>query len=135
MAKVERVSYVKTDLEDKPGSLLALMKNLKSKNIGVAGLWGFGTGGGKATLYAIGKNPKKFKRALKAAGLNLEEGPGFFVSGPDRTGALNKTLKTLADAGINISALQAIAVGGRYGSLIWVDPSDADKAAKAMGAK
>lgn len=135
MARAERVSFLKTEIEDKPGALLGLMKDLKAKNVGVAGLWGHGAGGGKATLYAIGKNRKKLKAVLKASGLSAEEGTGFFLKGTDKTGAMVKPLKALAEAGINIGALDGIAVGGRYGSFIWVDPSDVDKAAKALGAK
>jgi hypothetical protein len=41
----------------------------------------------------------------------------------------------LADAGVNITALDAVAAGeGRYGAILWVKPAEVRKAAKALGA-
>jgi hypothetical protein len=135
MAKAQRVTVLKTEIDDKPGSLLTLMKDLKAKNAGVAGLWGHGAGDGKATLFTIAKNQKRVRAVLKASGREVEEGTGFLLKGTDKTGAMVKPLKALAEAGVNIGALDAIAVGGRFASFIWVDPADVDKAAKALGAK
>jgi hypothetical protein len=43
-------------------------------------------------------------------------------------------MATLADAKINITALQAVCAGaGRYGALLFVKPRDVKKAAKALG--
>ncbi len=135
MAKVERVAYFMANLEDKPGALLAVMKALKSKNINLGGLWGFGTHEGKATLFVVPKNPDKLRKAWKASGSLAEEGMGFFIKGADRAGALNKSLESLAQAGVNIHAIDAISVGGRFGSFIWVAPGDIDRAARVLGAK
>lgn len=135
MAKIDRVTYFKANLEDKPGALMKVMQDLKTKNLGLSGLWGFSTGGGKAQLFVIAKNPEKVRNAWKASGLLAEEGAGFFVKGADRTGALLKSLQALADAGVNIQAIDAIAVGGRFGSFIWTSASDVQKATDALGAK
>ena len=135
MAKPQRVTYFKANLEDKPGALLAVMQDLKSKNLGLTGLWGFATQPGQAQLYVIAKNPDKVRNAWKASGMLAEEGTGFFLKGTDKTGVLVKTLDAVASAGVNIVAIDGIAVGGRYGSFIWVAPADVEKAAQALGAK
>ncbi len=135
MAQIERVTYFMANLKDKPGALLKIMQELKAKNVGLAGLWGFATHQGKAQLFAVAKNPNKLRNIWRSSRLLAEEGAGFFVKGTDRTGALIKTLEGLANAGVNIHAIDAIAVGGRFGSFIWVDPSNVKKAAKALGAK
>lgn len=131
--KVECVRYFMANLEDKPGALLGVMQHLKDKGISLSGLWGFGTQGGQAQLFVVAKDPNKLKRAWKKAGLLAEEGSGFLVKGADRAGALINTLKPLADAGINVHALDAIAVRGQFGSFIWVEPGDVKKAAKVLG--
>ncbi|MBI3940089.1 MAG: hypothetical protein HY315_04595 [Acidobacteria bacterium] len=133
MAKVERVSYFMADLDDKPGVLLKILQSLKAKNISLAGLWGFGTHGGKATLFVIARNPDKLRKAW-SAGLLAQEGTGFFVTGADRTGALIATLKALAEKGVNIHAIDAVAVGGRFGSFIWVKAEDVERAGQALKA-
>ena len=59
----------------------------------------------------------------------------FVIQGDDRVGALADTLQKLADAKINVTAIQAVTAGmGRYGAIFWVKPRDAAKAAKTLGA-
>lgn len=135
MATVKRATYFMANLRDKPGALFKVMQDLKAKDIGLTGLWGFSMSGGKAQLYVVAKNPRKLRNAWKASGLLAEEGTGFVLKGVDRTGALLKPLEALAGAGINIQAIDAIDVSGRYGSFVWVDKANVAKAAKALGAK
>ena len=135
MAKTERVTYVRTTLKDKPGALLKILRGLKAKDIGLSGLWAFVSARGKAHLYVVAKNPRKLRAVWNAAGVRAEGGIDFYVTGADRTGVLIQPLEALAKAGINILAIHAIAVGGKFGSYIWVDPADVRKAAKALGLK
>jgi len=135
MAKPRLVTYFKTPLEDKPGTLLAVAKEMKSRNLGLLALWGYGTQPGQGELYCIPKNPDKFRTAYKPSGMQMEEGSGIFLKGADKTGALVKTLETIAKEGINITAIHAIAAGGNFGSFIRVAPWDVEKTAKALGAK
>jgi prephenate dehydratase len=127
MARVQRVRYFVRNLADRPGELLKVMKDLKARNTSLAGLWGSSTKGGKAQLYVAGKNPSKLRKGWKSGGA------GFFVSGADRTGALVTTLDALAGARVNIQAIHAIAIGGKFGSFIWVRDKQVGKAAKALG--
>jgi hypothetical protein len=135
MAKPKLVTYFKTTLEDKPGSLLAVAKELKAKNLGLHALWAYGVQPGQGELFCIPKNPDKFRTAYKSTGIQLEEGAGVFLKGADKTGALVKTLESIAKEGVNIVAIHAIAAGGSFGSFIRVAPSDVEKAAKALDAK
>lgn len=135
MAKPQRVTYFKAALDDKPGALLTVAKNLKAANLGLLGLWGMATQPGKADLYVVAKNPQKLRDAWKKSGLLAEEGVGFLLKGTDKTGALLKTLEAVAKAGINIVAMDGIAVAGKYGAFIWVMPADVEAVAKVLGAK
>ncbi len=135
MARVQRITYFVANLEDKPGAFLKVMQDLKAQNIGLAGSWGFGISEGRAQLFAVAKNPDKLRNAWRASGLLAEQGTGFFIKGADRTGALLKPLEALSAAYINIRAIHAIAVGGRYGSFFWVDAPNVERAAEALGAK
>lgn len=135
MAKVQRVTFFKTNLADKPGALLGVMEGLKSKGIGLTCLWGFGKPDGNADLFVVAKNPEKIKNVWKISGILAEEGTGFFIRGADRTGVLVRNLEALAKAGINIKAMNALSVGGNYGSIIWVDAADIEKSAQVLGAR
>jgi hypothetical protein len=61
---------------------------------------------------------------------------GFLIQGDDRVGAVHRHLQKLADAGINVTAADAVAAGkGRYGMLLWVKPRDYARAARALGVR
>ena len=135
MAKPQRITFLKVNLKDQPGSLLAVLKDLKAKNIGLKSLWGFGKNDGSSDVYAIPKDVEKLKTVWKASGMQVGEGTGFFFKGTDTTGVLLKDLEALAQANVNMTAILAIAVSGKFGSLIWVNEADVEKAAQALGAK
>ncbi len=133
MAKVYKLSYFVANIKDKPGTLLKIMLGFRDRNIGLSGLWGFGSKDGDGQLFVIAKDSEVLREAWKDAGLLAEEGTGFFISGEDRTGALIESLEKLVEVGINIHSIDAIAVGAVFGSFIWVDASDIEKAAAALG--
>ncbi len=55
------------------------------------------------------------------------------IQGDDRVGALTDTLGRLAEAKINVTALDAVTAGmGRYGAVFWVKPRDVNKTAKLL---
>ena len=135
MAKPQRVTYFKINLEDKAGSLLGIAQDLRSRKIGLVGLGGQDIQPGKAEAYLIARNPDKLRNAWKSSGMNFEEGTGFFVRGADSTGVLVATLDALAKAGVNIVMSEAMGVGGNYGCFIRVAPADVEKTAQALKAK
>jgi hypothetical protein len=135
MAQVQRVKFLKTNLKDQPGELFRIMEELKSKNITLKSLWGFSKQSGDAELCIVTKDTEKIKSAWSTSGKSLEEGTAFLLKGTDKAGALLKNLQSLADANINIKAINGIAVSGKYGSLVWVDSADVEKAAQVLGAK
>ena len=135
MAKAQRITYFKITLEDKPGALLEIAKDLKAKNAGLVGLKALESQPGQTAAYLIPKNPDKLRGTLKSLGVTFEEGTSFFVKGADKTGALIKSLEAIAGAGVNIIETDAIAAGGNYGAFFRVASGDAEKTAKALGAK
>jgi hypothetical protein len=134
MAKTKRVIYFKAQIEDKPGALLALAKDLKEKKLDLIALKGVGQAG-RGDILAIAKNEDKLREAWKGAGILVEEGLAFLLTGTDSTGALVASLETLTNVGVNIAALEAIGVGGKYGAVLWVSPEDVEKTAKALKVK
>jgi len=92
--------------------------------------------GRRAQIDLIPEDVAVFKKAVKAA--KLETRPQkfvFLVRGDDRKGAVAELLKTLAEKKINVTAIDAVAAGtGRYAAMLWVEPKDVNKAAKALGA-
>jgi hypothetical protein len=135
MAQVQRVKFLKTNVKNQPGELLAIMRNLMSKKISLKSIWGFSKQGGESELVVIAKDIEKIKSDWTSSGMAVEEGTTFFIKGTDKAGALIKHLQVLADVQINLKAINAIAVSGKYGTLVWVDPADVEKASQVLGAK
>ncbi len=135
MVAIQCVKFLKIGIKDQPGALLSAMQDLKTKSISLKGLWGFSKQGGEADLFVIAKDTDKVKNIWTTSGMAIEEGTAFFLKGTDKAGALLKSLEALANAGVNIIAIMGVAVSGKYGSMLWVDNADIEKATKALGAK
>lgn len=134
MATIDKIPFFIANVKDEPGTLLKIMYDLKARNLSLSGLWGFGTNEGKAQLFVVAKDSEVLRKAWNNIGLYAEEGTGFFVRGEDRIGALIDCLERLVKANINIHAIDAIAIEGLFGSFIWVEACDVEKAAIALGA-
>jgi len=92
--------------------------------------------GRRAQIDFVPEDAAAFRAAAKAAKWKLV-GPKkvFLVSGADRPGAVAELMTKLAQAKINVTAIDAVcATGGSFGALVWVEPRDVAKAAKALGA-
>jgi predicted amino acid-binding ACT domain protein len=56
--------------------------------------------------------------------------------GDDRIGAMSEVFDKLAQARINLIAVDAVSSGkGRFGAIFWVNPEAVAKTAKLVGAK
>ena len=133
---IRRVDYYAVSVPNKPGEAARTLTALEQAGINLTGFSGFPEGR-KAQMDFIPADVAAFKVAAKKAGLNI--GPKktcFNVQGEDRPGALAALTRQLAEAGINITALQAACAGeGRYSALFWVAPEDVRKTAKVLGAQ
>ena len=132
---VKRVTYFSVEVEDKPGVLADFCEALRDHKVNLKGLWGFGTGMGKAMIFSVPQNSNQFRKAASAAGYAVREGTAFYLTGADRVGALCKTLDLAKSAGVNIHALDALSVGGKFGAYIWGEENNTEDLAKALGAK
>lgn len=131
---VKRVDCFTLDVEHKPGVLAGFLRQMKDAKVGFKGLWAFGEGQGKGKILCMPQNSKKFLDTARKIGLSARQGVIFHTSGADKVGALCKVLDSIEKAGINLEALDAIAIGGRYGAHIWTDPSDVETVARALKA-
>jgi len=108
----------------------------KKARVNLIAFTGFPSGNGRAQLDFIPSDQRAFKTEARKAGIKLV-GPktAFLIQGQDRAGAIADIATKLAEAGISITALDAIAAGGkRYGAILWVKPRNVGRAAKTLGA-
>lgn len=137
MAKrIRKVDYYVLHAKDQPGEGAHLFKTLKKHKVNLLAVTAFPAAGG-SQVDLIPENAAELTKLAKKFGWTLsQKKTGFLAQGKDRAGALAKLAEKLGKAGINITALDAIAAGkDRYGAIFWVKPKDVEKAAKLIGAK
>src|SRR5262249_57196631 len=88
--------------------------------------------GGGSHPNRVPADPAAFKQFGRTAKWKLTgPKPAFLVSGEDRVGAAAELHRKLAEAKINVTAIDAVSAGaGRYAAILWVAPLDASQAAK-----
>jgi hypothetical protein len=132
---IRLVDYYYIEAPDKPGEAVRILDQMRHAGVFLLGFSGFPKGR-RAQLDFVPANAPAFRAAARAAGWKAV-GPKkcFLVYGEDRIGVVADLLATLAEAKINLTATQAIMAGAdRFGMILWVDPRNVKKAAKALGA-
>ena len=135
--RVQKVNYCKMTVPSRAGQGAQILKAISDAGINMQAFTGFPVGGGKSQVDIISGDMAAVRRLAKKEGWRLSATKkSFMVQGNDEVGAIQKVIKRLADARINIVAMDAVAAGrGRYGMILWVKPKDYRRAARALSAK
>lgn len=129
------VDYFYVTVANKPGEGARALSVVKEAGVNLLAFSAFPQGR-RSQLDFLPADTAAFKQAAKRAKWKLV-GPkrGFLVEGDDRVGAVADLLERLGAAKINVTALDAVSIGGgRYGAIFWVAPKDVKKAAALLGA-
>ena len=132
---VQRVEYYYTLVPDQPGEGAGVLNALKTAGVNLLAYTGFPASATRAQLDFVPSDKDAFLAAARNAGIRLV-GPkvAFLLQGDDRVGAVADVLAKLADARINVVAMDAVAAGeGRYGAILWVTPRNVRRAAILLG--
>ena len=133
---VRKVSYVKLSVPSRAGQGAAVLGALADAGVSLLAFTGFPERGGRSQIDLVARDLGSLRRVARRAGWRLA-GPkrAFLVQGRDRVGAVHRHLKRLAAAGVNVTAVDAVAAGGgRFGMILWVRPGDHARAARALRA-
>ena len=135
MDAIKKIVYFAMDVSNKPGEAARVLQTLSEAGVSLLAFSGFPRGR-RAQLDFVPEDTALFRKALSRAKLKvLPKKTGFLIQGEDRRGALAEVLQNLADAKINVTAVDAVSAGGgRYGAILWVKPPDVKKTAKALKA-
>ena len=131
---IRRVDYFYVEVPDRPGVGADVLAHLKESGVNLVALTGFPRGR-RAQIDFVPEDARAFREAARKARWKVT-GPkkGFLAQGEDRPGAIAEILRALADAGINVTAIDAVCAGaGRYGALFWVASRDVGRAARVLG--
>jgi hypothetical protein len=131
--RIAQYFYVETP--NQPGVGAAMLATLRDAGVNLIAFSGFPSGR-KAQIDFVPENAEAFRAVAKTAKWKVV-GPKkvFLISGADRPGAVAESLTRLAQAKINVTAVDAVcATGGSFGAILWVEQRDVAKATKALGA-
>lgn len=132
--EVRRLDYFYATLPHRSGEGARVLDAFREAGVNFVALHAFPEDG-KAQLDFFPEDTGAFLAAAEEAGIELSpRRTAFLIRGRDRVGAVADILGTLGDAGINVTALDALAVDGGYGVLLWVAPGAVEQAAEALGA-
>jgi predicted amino acid-binding ACT domain protein len=132
---VRLVEYFYVMAPQKPGVGAALLAELQQAGVNLLAFSGFPSGRG-AQVDFIPEDPAAFRAAARKAKWKVT-GPkrALLVTGDDRAGVVAEIMRRLAEAKINVTAIDAVCAGAsRYGAILWVAPRDVTRAARALGA-
>jgi hypothetical protein len=131
---VRTADYFYVMVPDKPGEGARVLGELRNAGVNLVAYSGFPSGRG-AQLDVVPTDPAAFQAVAKQKKWRVK-GPkrAFLIAGDDRVGACADVLGRLAAAKINVTAMDALAGGGRYAAILWVKPRDVKKTASVLGA-
>ena len=130
---IRRVESYSLEVADEPGEAYRVLSWLEEAGVKLVYFTAYPMGGGKAKLDLVVEDPEALARAARARGLpSLGRTPAFMVSGRDGVGRAAEVLRHLADAKINVHAATGTVQSGNYGIILWVQPSDAEAAIRAL---
>lgn len=135
--RVRKVSYCTCEVPARPGRGAAALGALRDAGVDLLAFTGFPLGGGRAQLDFVAASLAPLRRVARREGWRLSRPKrGFLIQGSDRAGALHTHLARLAEARINVTAVDAVTAGaGRYGAILWVKPREYARAARALRAR
>ena len=135
--QVRKVNYCYATVARRAGQGARMLAALTAARVNLAAFSGFPAGKGLAQIDFVADRMPAIRRVAARNGWKLSRvKQAFLVTGTDTVGAVHRHVQKLADAGVSITAADAVcAGGGRYGMILWVKPRDYAKAAKALGAK
>lgn len=133
--EVRRVDYYVATVSHRAGQGARILKTFQNAKVNFLAVHAFPEGR-KAQIDFFPENSKAFEKAAKEVGIQVSrKKTAFLVQGRDRVGAVAEILGKLGHAKVNVTAIDAVSTGGKFGALVWVKPDKVNKAARALGAK
>jgi hypothetical protein len=133
--EIRVVEHYSASIPNKVGEGARVLGALCDAGVNLIAFWGYKHGAGRAQLEFIPENGATFVAAAKKAKLRLRRSTALFIHGDDRPGAIADMLAKLAAARINVAAVQAVCGGGgSYGTIVFLPPAAARRAASVLGA-
>lgn len=132
--KIRRVTYCYVDVPDMPGEGARVLTALAQQGVSLMAITAFPKSAGWSQVDLVAGSGDLDAAASKAGVTLGPKKQAFYISGEDRPGAAADVLRRLAEAKINVTAMNACCGQSGFGMILWVKQADIEAAAKALGA-
>ena len=132
--QITRMRSYSVTAEDRPGELARILRIFRERRVRLRAIWGFGIGEGRTWVVVVPEDSRLLREISHRAGFDVVEGICFYVQGDSRTESVTDLLSQIAQAGVNVQAVDAIDVDGSFGSYIWADSVDVDRLGAVLNA-
>jgi hypothetical protein len=131
---VKAITLWRREVENRPGALAETLEPLARAGVDLQSVMGYRLPGheSEAVIELHPVTGRKAADAARAGGLGTSDIPALQVDGDNRPGLGHTLAKALADAGINITFLVALASGRRYSAVVGFDNAGDAKKASAV---
>lgn len=126
------VSMCKVKVDNRPGGLAKVLAYLREARANQVGTWAW-TEGNEAYSLMLGENPAETEAALKKAGCKYTCVKACLCEETDRLGAYQELLDRIGNAGVDLNACCAMALGGKFRAILWAKEEDSEKLCRTLG--
>ena len=133
MAMTKKIEILTYKLEPKPGALAKVFASFREAKVNVIASWAYQTGPNEAQGHVYASDTVKAKDVLTKIGGQPKAEYACYIEEADEVGRYASLLKKIADAGINLEATDAFAIGGRFATVLFVDQKDIPKLCQTLG--
>lgn len=133
MATSKKIEIITYKLEAKPGALAKVFASFNDAKVNVIASWAYQMGPQEAQGHVYATDGAKAKEVLTKLGAQPKVESACYVEDTDEVGRYAALLKKIGDAGINLDATDAIAIGGKFAAIIFANQKDIPKLCQVLG--
>jgi hypothetical protein len=133
MATTKKIDVLTYKLETKPGSLAKVYASFREAKVNVLATWSYEMGPGEAQGHVYVSDTANAKDVLTKIGKAPKVEQAVYFEDVDEVGRYATLLKKIGDAGINLVATDAFAIGGKFATVLFADQKDIPKLCQTLG--
>ncbi len=133
MATTKKIDILTYKLQAKPGALAKVFASFREAKVNVVATWAYQLGPNEAQGHVYASDTAKAKDVLTKIGAEPKIEQACYFEDIDEVGRYAALLKKIADAGINLEATDAFAIGGKFATVLFANQKDIPKLCQTLG--